>query len=73
MTVTTNPDGTAQRIDATSTGGGLTPLTWLLPLLLLPLLGLLFWLVKKRGRNDFILERDAAAGPGGDPNAGGRS
>lgn len=58
VTVTTNPDGTAQRIDARSTG-----FNWanLLPLLLfIPLLGGLFLLLgRKKRRDDFIVERAA--------------
>ena len=67
VSVTTNPDGTAQRIDATSTdGGGMDWARWLLPLLLaLALLGLLLWFLMRR-RDKFILERDAAPAQGPD-------
>lgn len=54
--VTTNPDGSAQRIDATSKGGA-GWLKWLLPLLIgLALLGLLLWFLAKRRRDSFVLE-----------------
>ena len=58
VTVITNPDGTAQRIEATSERDGSTSLwAWLMPLLLgLALLGLLYWLLAPR-RDGFILER----------------
>lgn len=63
VAVTTNPDGTAARIAATSKPGNpLGFLRWLLPLLLL--LGLLalllFFLGRRRRRDSFILERDTA-------------
>ena len=60
VVVTTNPDGAAARIDATSTSGNpLGFLRWLLPLLvLLGLLALLFFFLGRRRRDSFILERD---------------
>jgi len=62
VVVTTNPDGTAARIAATSKPNPLGFLRWLLPLLLLlALLGLLlFFLARRRRRDSFILEPDAA-------------
>jgi hypothetical protein len=65
VVVTTNPDGTAARIDATSKPNPLGFLRWLLPLLLLlALLGLLlFFAGRRRRRDSFILEPDTAAGP----------
>lgn len=57
VTVTTNPDGSAQRIDARSNdNGGWFKWWYLLPLLLLPLLLLL----RRKKKNDFILEPDRA-------------
>jgi len=63
VVVTTNPDGTAARIAATSKPNPLGFLRWLLPLLLLlALLGLLlFFLARRRRRDSFILEPDTAA------------
>jgi len=64
VVVTTNPDGTAARIAATSKPGNpLGFLRWLLPLLLLlALLGLLlFFLARRRRRDSFILEPAATA------------
>ncbi len=64
VTVTTNPDGTAARIAATSKPGNpLGFLRWLLPLLLLlALLGLLlFFLARRRRRDSFILEPTTTA------------
>lgn len=62
VSVTTNPDGTTQRIDATSTHGSNKAWLWLIPLVLaLALLALLFLLWKRR-RDSFVLE----------PNRGGR-
>ena len=63
VTVATAPDGTAQRIDATSANDGMPSWwPWLLPLLLLPLLaGLLWGILGKRRRDSFILERSATS------------
>jgi uncharacterized protein YpuA (DUF1002 family) len=56
VTVTTNPDGTAQRIDAESGGGIGSWWPWLLALLLgLLALALLWWLLTRNRRDDFIL------------------
>ena len=65
VVVTTNPDGTVARIDATSKPNPLGFLRWLLPLLLLlALLGLLlFFAGRRRRRDSFILEPNTAAGP----------
>lgn len=66
VTVITNPDGTAQRIDAASASDGLSVWTWLAPLLGLLLLGLLLWLLMgRRKRDDFILEPDRREPVGG--------
>ena len=68
VSVTTNPDGSAQRIDATSTGGTPGWVRWLIPLLLLlALAGLAFWLLgkRRRDRDDFIIEPDAEPVAGG--------
>lgn len=61
VAVTTNPDGTAQRIEATSADGGGSIWRWLIPLLLaaLLLLGLLMLLAKRR-RDNFVLQRKDA-------------
>lgn len=58
VSVTTNPDGSTQRIDAEARrDAGAGPWAWLAPLLLgLLLLGLLYWLVSRR-REPFILQR----------------
>ncbi len=62
VTVTTNPDGSAQRIDARSDdGGGWFKWWYLLPLLLL-LLPLLL-LLRPRKKDDFILEPDRTSTP----------
>jgi len=71
VSVTTNPDGTARRIDATSPTEGANPWTWLAPLLGLLLLGLLAWWLISRRRDDFILtpkgsDRERAPGQAGD-------
>lgn len=60
VTVTTDPDGAAQRIDATSVAdAGADWTRWLVPLLIvLPLLGLLLLLLGRRRRDSFILERN---------------
>lgn len=58
VNVTPYPDGTAQTIDATSTGG-FNPL-WLLPLLLL-LLAALWLLFGRKRRDSFILQRRGAS------------
>jgi len=65
VVVTTNPDGTAARIAATSKPNPLGFLRWLLPLLLLlALLGLLlFFLARRRRRDSFILEPETTAAP----------
>ena len=63
VAVTTNPDGTARRVDARSSGSiaaedDANRWAWLAPLLLLiPLLGALFFLLGRRRRDNFILER----------------
>ncbi len=63
VVVTTNPEGTATRIAATSKLNPLGFLRWLLPvLLLLALLGLLlFFLARRRRRDSFILEPTTTA------------
>ena len=65
VTVTTNPDGTAQRIDATSVAdAGPDWGKWLLALLLgLALLSFLLFLLGRRRRDSFILERATRTGP----------
>ena len=63
VSVTTGPDGSARRIDASSSGG-FDWLRWLPLLLLLPLLGLLAWILGKRRRDSFILERNRTIGAG---------
>lgn len=63
VTVTTAPDGSAQRIDATSDSDGAGWLKWLIPLLLgLLLLGLLAWLLSRRRKDDFIVQRKGDTG-----------
>ena len=62
VTVTTNPDGTAQRIEATSVREGTSnPAAWLVPLVLgLLLVGVLAWLLRPRA--PFILTRRTTVG-----------
>ena len=61
VTVTTNPDGSAQRIDARSDDGGWFKWWYLLPLLLL-LLPLLL-LLRGKKKDGFILESDRTSTP----------
>ena len=62
-TVVSNAGGTAARLAATDQGGAPPWLRWLALLLLIPLLGLLFWAIsRRRPRDSFILERDPEAG-----------
>lgn len=57
VSVTTGPDGNAQRIDATSADGSPAWLKWLLPLLvLLAIVGLALWFLGKRRKDNFIIE-----------------
>ena len=71
VVTTLNPDGTAQRIEATSANG--LP-WWLLPLLGLLALGLgLLWFAAKRKKDSFIVERKAPVAAGSEPNATRRS
>ena len=71
--VTTNPDGSAQRIDATSKGGA-GWLKWLLPLLIgLALLGLLLWFLARRRRDSFVVEPKRAGAVRDDRGRGPRS
>lgn len=66
VTVATNPDGSAQRIDATSHGSGGGIWQWLLPLLLaLVLLAALLWFfLGRRKKGSFVLEGSASSGAG---------
>jgi hypothetical protein len=71
VNVTSNPDNTVSRIETTSTaGGGSSVWKWLLPLLIaLLVIGLIAWLLSRRRRSDFVLERDRPGTPRGDlPN-----
>jgi len=58
VNVTSNPDNTASKIEATGESGGLP--AWLIPLLLaLVLLGLLAYFLSRRGKKDsFVLEQN---------------
>jgi len=69
--VTTNPDGTASRVETTGTGGGLP--AWLIPLIIaLLLIGLIAFLLSRR-KDSFVLERNTGStgstGAGGTGNA----
>ena len=73
VTVTTNPDGSAQRIDARSEDdGGWFKWWYLLPLLLLLLIPLLF--LRRGKKDDFVLEPDrgTSASSGSNPTGGRR-
>lgn len=68
VSVTTRPDGAAQRIDATSDSGGSNIWKWLLPLLLLALLaGLAYFFLGRRRKDSFVLEPKNAAGSAAPP------
>jgi len=71
VNVTTNPDGTASRVETTGTGGGLP--AWLIPLIIaLLLIGLIAFLLSRR-KDSFVLERNTGStgstGAGGTGNA----
>jgi hypothetical protein len=71
VNVTANPDNTVSRIETTSTaGGGSSIWKWLIPLLIaLVVLGLIAYLLSRRKRNDFVLERNQPGTMQGDlPN-----
>jgi len=63
VAVTTNPDGTARRVDARSAAAlaaddDANRWRWLAPLaLLIPLFGALFFLLGRRRRHDYVVER----------------
>lgn len=64
VNVTSNPDNTVSRIETTSTAGGSSIGKWLIPLLIaLLLLGLILWLMSRRKRDAFVLERDRMNAP----------
>jgi len=57
VNVTANPDGTASRIEQTGGSSGLPG--WLIPLLLaLVLIGLISYLLSRRRKDSFVLEKD---------------
>lgn len=60
VNVASNPDNTVSRIETTSVAkSGSSIWKWLIPLLIaLLILGLILWLLSRRKRDDFVLERD---------------
>ncbi len=58
VNVTSNPDNTVSRIETTSAPSGGLP-SWLIPLLLaLLILGVILYLLSRRKKDAFVLERD---------------
>jgi hypothetical protein len=72
VSVTQAPDGTTQRIDATSQGAANDWAKWL-PLLLVPLLLGALWALTRRRRDAFVLERLPAGATRRSPIPGGRA
>jgi len=59
--VTSNPDNTVSKVETTSaaTSSSAGFLKWLIPLLIaLLIIGLILWLLSRRKKDAFVLERD---------------
>jgi hypothetical protein len=71
VNVTSNPDNTVSRIETTSVASsGSSIWKWLIPLLIaLLVLGLIAYLLSRRKRDDFVLERDRTTMPPNTPRA----
>lgn len=70
VNVTSNPDNTVSKIETTSiaTSSNTGFLKWLIPLLIvLLILGLIAYLLSRRKKNDFVLERDRTNPPTNPP------
>lgn len=65
VNVTSNPDNTVSRIETTSVAkSGSSIWKWLIPLLIaLLIIGLIAYLLSRRKKNDFVLERDRNTPP----------
>jgi hypothetical protein len=65
VNVTSNPDNTVSRIETTGTAtSGSDIWKWLIPLLIaLLVIGLIAYLLSRRKRDDFVLERDRTNTP----------
>lgn len=66
VNVTSNPDNTVAKIETTSaaTSSSAGFLKWLIPLLIaLLILGLILWLLSRRKKDAFVLERDRTNTP----------
>jgi hypothetical protein len=71
VNVTANADNTVSRIETTSVASsGSSIWKWLIPLLIaLLVLGLIAYLLSRRKRDDFVLERDRTTMPPNTPRA----
>jgi len=64
VNVTSNPDNTVSRIETTSAAGDSGLPKWLIPLILaLILLGVILYLLSRRKKDAFVLERDRTNAP----------
>ena len=65
VNVTSNPDNTVSRIETTSVAkSGSSIWKWLIPLLIaLLIIGVIAYLLSRRKKNDFVLERDRNTPP----------
>jgi len=66
VNVTSNPDNTVSKIETTSIAASSNTgfLKWLIPLLIvLIILGIILWLLSRRRKDAFVLERDRPNAP----------